>query len=42
VLGALADRVGIHGAFLVVPVLLVIAALGVRLGQPRRLVRAAA
>lgn len=30
VLGALADQVGIHGAFLVVPVLLVLCALGVR------------
>jgi MFS family permease len=42
VLGALADQIGIHGAFLVVPVLLVIAALGVRIGAPRRLVRSAA
>jgi MFS family permease len=36
VLGALADRVGIHGAFLVVPVLIAVAALGVRIGTPRR------
>lgn len=40
-LGALADRVGIRGAFLVVPALLLIAAVGVRLGgvaaaRPRR------
>jgi len=35
VLGALADRVGIHGAFLVVPVLLALAAVGVRIGTPR-------
>ena len=42
VLGALADQVGIHGAFLVVPVLLVVAALGVRLGAPRRPLRIAA
>ncbi|MDT5106584.1 MAG: hypothetical protein QOI25_4097, partial [Mycobacterium sp.] len=42
VLGALADQVGIHGAFLVVPVLLLIAALGIRIGAPRRLVRSAA
>jgi predicted MFS family arabinose efflux permease len=39
VLGALADQVGIHGAFLVVPVLLVVAALGVRFGAPRPSVR---
>jgi MFS family permease len=39
VLGALADQVGIHGAFLVVPVLLVIAAVGVRVGAPRTPVR---
>jgi MFS family permease len=42
VLGALADQIGIHGAFLVVPVLLVVAALGVRLGTPRPNVRIAA
>jgi predicted MFS family arabinose efflux permease len=42
VLGAFADHVGIHGAFLVVPVLLLISALGIRLGAPRRLVRSAA
>jgi MFS family permease len=42
VLGALADHVGIHGAFLVVPVLLAVAALGVHLGAPRRTVRVAA
>ena len=41
VLGALADRVGIHGAFLVVPVLLVVAALGVSLGAPRPTIRSA-
>jgi MFS family permease len=41
-LGALADQVGIHGAFLVVPTLLVIAALGVRIGAPRRTARVAA
>jgi MFS family permease len=35
VLGALADQIGIHGAFLVVPVLLVVAAVGIRLGAPR-------
>jgi predicted MFS family arabinose efflux permease len=35
VLGALADRVGIHGAFLVVPALLAFAAVGVRLCAPR-------
>ncbi|MGZ4637696.1 MAG: MFS transporter [Actinomycetes bacterium] len=33
-LGALADQVGIHGAFLVVPALLVVAAVGVRAGRP--------
>jgi fucose permease len=42
VLGALADQVGIHGAFLVVPVLLLIAVLGIRIGAPRRLVGSAA
>jgi predicted MFS family arabinose efflux permease len=42
VLGALADHVGIHGAFLVVPVLLAVAAIGVHLGAPRRTVRIAA
>jgi predicted MFS family arabinose efflux permease len=36
VLGALADQIGIHGAFLVVPVLLVLSALGVRFGAPRK------
>jgi MFS family permease len=41
VLGVLADRVGIHGAFLVVPVLLVITAVGVRLGAPRPAIQAA-
>jgi predicted MFS family arabinose efflux permease len=35
VLGALADQIGIHGAFLVVPALLVVAAVGIRLGGPR-------
>jgi fucose permease len=35
VLGALADQVGIHGAFLVVPALLALAAIGVRVGTPR-------
>ncbi len=34
VLGALADQIGIHGAFLVVPALLVFSALGVRFGAP--------
>jgi MFS family permease len=34
-LGALADQVGIHGAFLVVPGLLIVAGLGLRLGTPR-------
>jgi fucose permease len=33
-LGALADRVGIHGAFLVVPVLLVVAAIGIHASRP--------
>ncbi|MFZ5851390.1 MAG: MFS transporter, partial [Actinomycetota bacterium] len=33
-LGALADRVGVHLAFLLVPVLLVIAAAGVRRAHP--------
>lgn len=41
-LGALADQVGIHGAFLVVPVLLVVAALGVHLGAPRPTLRSTA
>ena len=36
VLGALADDVGIHGALLVVPALLVIAAVGIRLGPSRQ------
>jgi predicted MFS family arabinose efflux permease len=35
VLGALADQIGIHNAFLVVPALLVFSALGVRLGAQR-------
>ena len=35
-LGALADQVGLHGAFLVVPALLGLAALGVRLGGRSR------
>jgi predicted MFS family arabinose efflux permease len=35
VLGALADQIGIHGAFLVVPALLVLSAVGVRFGAPR-------
>jgi predicted MFS family arabinose efflux permease len=35
VLGALADQIGIHGAFLVVPALLALSALGVRFGAPR-------
>lgn len=33
-LGALADQVGIHDALLVVPALLLVAAVGVRLGRP--------
>ncbi|MDQ1620859.1 MAG: hypothetical protein QOE19_3428 [Actinomycetota bacterium] len=33
-LGALADRVGIHGAFLVVPVLLAVAAIGIHASRP--------
>jgi predicted MFS family arabinose efflux permease len=40
VLGALADGVGIHGAFLVVPVLLLLAAAGVHLGSRRRVASA--
>jgi predicted MFS family arabinose efflux permease len=35
-LGALADAAGIHVAMLVVPALLVVAALGIRFGQPRQ------
>jgi fucose permease len=42
VLGALADHVGIHSAFLVVPALLVISAVGIRLGSPRSSQRLAA
>jgi predicted MFS family arabinose efflux permease len=42
VLGALADHVGIHAAFLVVPALLLISALGIRLGTPRAAQRLAA
>jgi predicted MFS family arabinose efflux permease len=43
VLGALSDQVGIHGAFLVVPVLLVVSAVGLRLlGTPRPTARLAA
>jgi fucose permease len=42
VLGALADEVGIHGAFLIVPALLVVAAIGIRLGTPRAAARLAA
>jgi len=34
-LGALADQIGIHGAFLVVPALLLLSAIGVRIGAPR-------
>jgi predicted MFS family arabinose efflux permease len=34
-LGALADQVGIHGAFLVVPGLLLVCAVGLRLGRQR-------
>jgi predicted MFS family arabinose efflux permease len=37
-LGALADQIGLHGAFLVVPALLVVAAVGVRAGAPPRAV----
>lgn len=36
VLGAVADQVGIHGAFLLVPVLLLVAAVAVQLGSGRR------
>jgi predicted MFS family arabinose efflux permease len=42
VLGALADQIGIHGAFLVVPVLLAVAAVAVHFGAPRPTVRVAA
>lgn len=41
-LGALADQVGIHDAFLVVPVLLAVAAIGVRAGKPARFAAARA
>jgi predicted MFS family arabinose efflux permease len=41
-LGGLADLVGIHGAFLVVPALLAVAAIGVRAGRPAALAAAPA